>query len=218
VNALGAGGLVVGAYLAGGLPSGVLLGLVFAGTDIRRQGSGSTGSTNALRVLRWRIALAVLILDVAKGLAPILIGRAAGGTGWPISTAAVAAVVGHCWSPYIRFTGGKGVATGAGASAGLWPWVVIFTVPALLLIVVRTRLVSLANLVAVGLATLAATIAALAGGLPWSSAAAELAIAAIIVWRHRGNIRRLRNGTERRLGDRADPVALGNRPGFTNSG
>lgn len=202
MNALGASGLVVGAYVVGGIPSGVLLGRVFAGTDLRRQGSGSTGSTNALRVLGWRIALAVLILDVAKGFAPVLLGRSVGGTGWPVAAAAVAAVVGHCWSPFLHFAGGKGVATGAGASAGLWPWVVVFAVPTAV-IVARTRLVSLANLVAAGLAALTATIAALAGRLPWSTATALVAIAAVIVWRHRGNIQRLRAGTERRLGDRA---------------
>jgi len=117
-----------------------------------------------------------------------------------VATAAVAAVAGHCWSPFIGFKGGKGVATGAGAAIALFPQVLLI-VPIMAVVVWTTKYVSLGSLTAAGLATLLAVGYAAAGMLDWSTAIAILAISLIITIRHEGNIRRLLNGSERRIGE-----------------
>jgi glycerol-3-phosphate acyltransferase PlsY len=200
VGTLGAVALVVAAYAAGAVPWGVVLGRWRSNIDLLRHGSRSTGATNALRVLGWRVSLAVLALDFVKGFLPVLIGRLAGLNGWWTAAIAVAAVVGHCWSPAIGFRGGKGMATGAGAAAGMLPWVLL-VFPLMVLIVVLTRYVSLASIA--GSLAVSAVVASLAllGLVAWSISVAILAITAIIVLQHRSNIGRLLAGTERRFGE-----------------
>ena len=203
--------LIIGAYALGAVPWGVVLGRIFTGVDLLSYGSGATGTTNALRVLGWKISVAVFVLDFVKGLLPVLIGRWIGLPGWAVAAAGIAAVAGHCWSPYIGLRGGKGMATGAGAAAGLLPWVLIVT-PAIILIILRTRYVSLGSLVGSGLGLLLVLMAALAGWSGWWVAAAVSVIVGIIVLKHRGNIQRLLNGTERRFGERT-PTAHPSTPG-----
>lgn len=191
--------LVAGAYAAGAVPWGVLLGRWRAGTDLRRHGSGATGTTNALRVLGWRLSLAVFALDFAKGLLPVLLGRWLGISWWLIAAAGMVAVLGHCWSPFIRFGGGKGVATGAGAALGLAPWMLLI-LPVMVAIVALTRYMSLASLSGFAIANLAGVAAALIGDTSWPTVAMVAGMTMIVVYRHRGNIRRLLDGTERRVG------------------
>ncbi len=200
--ALGGLALIAGAYALGAIPWGVVLGRVFTGVDLRGHGSGATGTTNALRVLGWRISVAVFVLDFVKGLLPVLAGRWIGLPGWAVAMAGIAAVAGHCWSPYIGLRGGKGMATGAGAAAGLLPWVLVVT-PAIILVILRTKYVSLGSLVGSGLGLLLVVIAALFGWSGWWVAGGVAVIVGIIVLKHRGNIRRLLDGTERRFGERA---------------
>ncbi len=200
--ALGGVTLIGVAYALGAIPWGVVLGRIFTGVDLRGYGSGATGTTNALRVLGWRISVAVFVLDFAKGLLPVLIGRWIGLPGWAVASAGIAAVAGHCWSPYIGLRGGKGMATGAGAAAGLLPWVLVVT-PAIILVILRTKYVSLGSLVGSGLGLLLVLIAALLGWSGWWFAGGVAVIISIIVLKHRGNIRRLLDGTERRFGERA---------------
>lgn len=200
--ALGGLTLIGVAYALGAIPWGVVLGRIFTGVDLRGYGSGATGTTNALRVLGWRISVAVFVLDFAKGLLPVLIGRWIGLPGWAVASAGIAAVTGHCWSPYIGLRGGKGMATGAGAAAGLLPWVLVVT-PAIILVILRTKYVSLGSLVGSGLGLLLVLIAALLGWSGWWVAGGVAVIVSIIVLKHRGNIRRLLDGTERRFGERA---------------
>ncbi len=192
--------LVALAFLVGAIPWGYFAGKVGRGIDLRNVGSGGTGATNVLRTLGARASVVVAILDVAKGLLPVVFARAAGFDPAWTAAAAVAAVVGHCWSPFIGFKGGKGVATGAGAVAGLFPQVIL-AVPVMALIVHTTRFVSLGSLVATWLAALLSVAIAAAGQLDWSTALAILVISAIITLRHEGNIRRLLAGTERRIGE-----------------
>ncbi len=192
---------VAAAYLLGGIPWGVVLGRLFQHTDLRDYGSGGTGATNALRVLGWRISVAVLILDFLKGLLPVLVARRVGLGDWWVAAVAVAAVVGHCWSPYIRFRGGKGMATGAGAAAALFP-AVLLALPLVVAIVAVTRYVSLASLTASVVVSLALIAMAAAGKASWSVAAAVVLITAIIVHKHESNIRRLLAGAERKFGER----------------
>lgn len=199
--ALSGATLVAAAFLAGAVPWGYLAGRFSRGVDLRRVGSGGTGATNVLRTLGRGAAIAVLVLDFLKGFLPVFLAEGAGFASAWVAAAGVAAVAGHCWSPFIGFKGGKGMATGAGVTLALFPAAIV-TFPVLALVVWRTRFVSLGSLVAAGLASLMAVAAAVSGRLDWPSAIAVLAIAAIIIYRHKENIERLRLGTERRFGER----------------
>ena len=184
---------VVVAFAVGSVPFGVLISRAFYGTDIRQAGSGNIGAANALRTLGRRGAIVVLALDALKGFAPAL---AAGALGGPLaaSAAALAAIVGHCWSPFLGFKGGKGVATAFGALFALW-W------PAGLAFVV----VWIAAVVATGYASVGSMLASIAMapvlwfGLGPIGLAYGILSAILIVTRHRENIDRLRRGTENRL-------------------
>ena len=193
--------LILGAFALGAVPWGVVLGKLFTGVDLRRHGSGSTGTTNALRVLGWRISVLVFVLDFLKGLLPVLVAQWMGANGWVTALAGVAATAGHCWSPFIRFRGGKGMATGGGAAVGMVPWLIL-TAVAMAVIVLLTRYVSLASIASAILVSLLLVFFGLRGWLSWQTVVAVVAMASIIVIQHRGNIRRLLNGTERRIGER----------------
>lgn len=193
--------LVLVGLIAGSIPFGYLAGRTLQGIDLRNVGSGGTGATNVLRTLGKKASATVLALDFLKGLVPVLVARWFGVDAWWVGAVAVATVAGHCWSPFIGFKGGKGVATGGGAAIALFPPVLI-VIPAVLLIIWQTRYVSLGSLIGAGLAVVLAAAFAMTGQLPWASAVAIAAIAAIIVFRHRENIDRLRSGSERRLGQK----------------
>lgn len=194
--------LVLIGLLAGAIPFGYLAGRSLQGIDLRHVGSGGTGATNVLRTLGKKASAAVLLLDFLKGLLPVLAARWLDLDTWWIAAVAVATVVGHCWSPFIGFKGGKGVATGGGASIALFP-PVLLVIPIILLVIWQTRYVSLGSLLGAGLAVVLAAAFAVAGQLPWAFVFAIAAIAAIIVFRHRENIARLRTGKERKLGQKA---------------
>ncbi len=194
--------LVLIAYAAGAVPWGVVLGRWFQDVDLRRHGSGGTGATNALRVLGWRISLVVFVLDFLKGFLPVVLARVVGLDGWWVTVVGLAAVVGHCWSPLIRFAGGKGMATGAGAAAAMFPWVLL-VFPLMVLIVLLTRYVSLASIVGSLAVSAVVVILGVLGLVAWSITVAILAITGIIVVKHQGNIRRILAGTERRFGEPA---------------
>lgn len=189
------------AYLVGSVPWSVVLGKLFAGIDVRSLGSGGTGATNSLRILGWRYSAGVLALDFSKGLLPVLLARLIDLPNWAVAATAVATVAGHCWSPYIRFQGGKGMATGGGAAIALLPWIALSAV-AIVVVVALTRYVSLGSLT---LATVGSAFALVCAGfdvIPWSWAIAIVLMAAIIFIQHRGNIDRLLHGTERKFGNR----------------
>lgn len=193
--------LVIGSYLLGAVPWGVVLGRLTSGVDLRKLGSGATGTTNALRVLGWRISIAVFVLDFLKGLIPVVIGRWMGLDYWLIAATAVAAVAGHCWSPFISFRGGKGMATGGGAVVGMFPWLLLLGLVTVL-VTWLTRYVSLASLTTAATGVGITLIAAWIGDLPWQAVLGTAVITGIIVFKHHGNIQRLLNGTERRFGER----------------
>ena len=193
--------LVIASFLIGAIPWGYVAGKASRGIDLRTVGSGGTGATNVLRTLGARASALVAVLDILKGVVPVAFARAVGFDGAWVAAAAVAAVAGHCWSPFIGFKGGKGVATGAGAAIALFPQVLLI-VPVMALVVWTTKYVSLGSLTGAGLATLLAVAYAAAGILEWVSAVAILGISGIIAIRHEGNIRRLLNGNERRIGQK----------------
>jgi glycerol-3-phosphate acyltransferase PlsY len=184
---------IVVAFAVGAVPFGVLVSRAFYGTDIRSAGSGNIGAANALRTLGKRGAASVLVLDGLKGYAPAV---AAGALGGPLaaSAAGIAAIAGHCWSPFLGFKGGKGVATAFGVLFALW-W------PAGL----AFAIVWIAAVVATGYASVGSMAASIAMapvlwfGLGPIGFAYGVLSAALIVIRHRENLGRLRRGTENRL-------------------
>lgn len=184
---------VIVAFFVGAIPFGVLVSRAFYGTDIRKSGSGNIGAANALRTLGKRGAVAVLALDALKGFAPTLAAFALGGP-VPATLAAFASVAGHCWSPFLGFKGGKGVATFFGAVIALW-W------PAAL----AFALVWIAVVIACGFASAASMLASAAmSAVLWFGLGREglvcgIVSALVIIYRHRENLDRLRHGTENRL-------------------
>ena len=196
---------IAAAYLSGSVPWGVVLGKLLKGVDVRQYGSGNTGATNSMRVLGWRIALTVGVLDLLKGLIPILVARWLEAPAWVVALMAVAATVGHCWSPFMKFRGGKGMATGGGAAIGLLPWLLTM-LPLMIIVVLITRFVSLASLIATLTGTTIAFIFAATTDFSWLWAASVGVISVIIIGKHWGNILRLLSGTERRFGVSESPA------------
>ncbi len=183
--------IVIG-FLLGSIPFGLLLTQVAGLGDIRRIGSGSIGATNVLRTGRKDLAAATMLLDLLKGVAAVLIARWLGG---PAAVAGLAAVLGHTLTPWLRFQGGKGVATGAGVLYAI-SWPLGLAVMAIWLVTaIIARISSLAALLACAAVPF---IALTVTPYPWPVPV----IAAWIVWRHRSNIARLRAGTEPRIGQR----------------
>src|SRR5262245_42519349 len=168
-------------------------------TDIRRHGSGSIGATNVLRTIGRLPAVITLVGDVAKGFVAVSMAAAlAPAVALVPPVAALAAVVGNCWSVFLGFRGGKGVATGVGAFLNLTPLAVAPAALVWLGVTATFRFVSLGSITA----ALCVPVGALLLGYPPIVAASALVVSALIVLRHRDNIARLMSGTERRLGER----------------
>ena len=188
--------LTLGAYLVGAIPASYLAAWL-KGIDLRQHGSKNLGATNVYRVLGWRYALPVALFDVAKGVVPVLFFARWGGVRWEWFPAVLgaAAVVGHVFSPFVGFKGGKGVATAAGVFLVLAPLAVLITVPVWAMSLWLTGYVSLSSLIAA--AALPILVAATGAGRP--AVVAGIVLALMIVYTHRGNIRRLLAGTESRF-------------------
>jgi acyl phosphate:glycerol-3-phosphate acyltransferase len=187
------------AYLIGAIPVGFVVARLRGGVDIRRRGSGNIGATNVLRTLGPMAGALTLAGDVAKGYAAVAVARALDGPPGVAALAAVLAVVGNCWPVYLGFRGGKGVATGLGALLALIPWAVLPAAAVWGVTTGASRYVSLGSVAAcIALPVVAAFL-----GYPLHAVVAAAAVGALIVWRHRDNLQRLRAGTERRLGRRA---------------
>lgn len=198
----------VGCYLIGGIPFSYIAGLT-KGIDLREHGSGNLGASNTYRILGGKIALAVLVLDIAKGLVPVLLAKT-----WDVGgeepvhaiAAAVGAVLGHLYSPYLRFSGGKGIATSAGAFAGLAPWAFAMALAVFGIVFAWRKIVSLGSLAAVVTLPLAVYFTDRIGLAPSSASVlgGALMVMLVVVWKHRGNIKRLVAGTEPRLARRRE--------------
>lgn len=194
--------IVVLAYLFGSIPAGAWIARTY-GVDIQKVGSGNTGATNILRTLGWGPALAVAFFDIFKGGIALLIGRLFGLEGVQLGLVAVSAVLGHNYSLFLRFKGGKGVATSMGTTLVLDPLVGLMILPIGLCVIWLTRYVSAGSMVG---AMSAVVIALALGRPPWEIATLAL-LALLIFWTHRDNYRRLQEGTERRFGERVKPEA-----------
>jgi glycerol-3-phosphate acyltransferase PlsY len=189
-------------YLAGSVPFAFLLARR-RGIDVRVAGSGNVGAANVMRTTGTGRAVAVMALDVAKGAAAVAIAQlTTSGTALAALTGA-AAVVGHIYPVWLRFHGGKGVAVAAGVFGVLSPLATAVAATLFLLTVWATRYVSLGSVAA----TVALPPAAWVVGAPVTVVGAAAGSAALILFRHRGNLRRLRSGTERRLRDRQTRLA-----------
>lgn len=233
------------AYLLGSIPFGFLIGRA-RGIDIREHGSKNIGATNVRRVLGSKAGNLCLALDMLKGAVPVLgAGLAAGVLTRGVASAgeaalwfavAVFSVIGHMFPVYLRFKGGKGVATGFGAIVGLWLIGTVAALSALVvwIVVVKTaRYVSVASCAAAMALPIVAMAATMLGpgvvgsrvgawlpglALAWPWVVGFAAIAALVVFKHRGNLARVRAGTEPRVGQRASAAKAAGRTGGTTQG
>jgi glycerol-3-phosphate acyltransferase PlsY len=187
---------IVASYLLGSVPF-ALLAARARGVDLRAHGSGNLGATNAIRVLGPGLGVPVLLADVAKGLVSVTVfPEVLGGASWGLPLACgAAAIFGHVASVFLRFRGGKGVATAAGAFAGLAPAAVGIAAAVFAALLLGTRYVSLASIVA----ALVLPLALRGTGASLTMVLAGSAVAALVVMRHRTNLRRLFDGTEARV-------------------
>ena len=195
---------VVLSYLVGALPSGLIVGRIWRGVDIRNYGSGATGATNVYRTLGRIPAALTLILDYLKGALPVLVTRIVASlleVNAPDLLEAmvgIAVIAGHTWPIYVGFKGGKGIATGAGALTLISPIAAVATLISLP-IIAATRYVSLGALIGAG-ATVPTTVAlALFWSWPFEHILFTVVGFAMILFRHSSNINRLLDGTERRV-------------------
>jgi acyl phosphate:glycerol-3-phosphate acyltransferase len=201
--------LVVGAYLLGSIPNGLVIGLS-RGRDLREHGSGKTGATNMLRVVGRRAAAVVFLLDLAKGAIPVIIARL---IAWPddawlgiaMGSTAAAAVVGHIWSIWIRlFTGkwggGRGVATVFGAMLFVHPLAALAGLLVGIGVIAVWRYVSLGSITGVGFGSLVLLLFVVLQQIPLWFLPWGIVCGLLVVAVHYDNIQRLLKGTERKIG------------------
>jgi glycerol-3-phosphate acyltransferase PlsY len=196
---------LLASYLLGAIPTSYLAGRLLRGIDLREHGSRNLGATNLYRVLGWRYALPVGLFDAAKGLIPVLVfaPRVSPSELFAL-VCGLTAVLGHVFSVFVGFRGGKGVATAAGVMLGLTPAALGAALAVWIVLVYFTGYVSVGSIVAAAVFPLAVIVLD-----PPSQPLVlwlDIAVAAAIIWFHRGNIKRLLNGTESRFGRRAAPA------------
>lgn len=187
--------MAVVAYLVGSIPTGLLLAKYVAGVDIRATGSGNIGATNVSRTLGWKIGVMTLLGDCLKGVIPVVAAQKLGfPEGW-VATIGFMAFAGHVYTVFLGFKGGKGVATALGVFLALSPLSVACAVAIFAAIVWKWRYVSLGSISAAAFMPLLIAFIDSRGLIFMMS----IAIATVVIWKHRENIRRLMNGTENRL-------------------
>jgi len=190
--------IVIVAYLIGSVPFALLLARRWGAVDLRRVGSGNLGAANVLRASGVKAGVLVAILDITKGAVSVMLAERLGGHA-AAPAAGLAAIVGHIYPVWLRFRGGKGVATACGVFSVLTPFAIPPALGIFATTVWVTKYISLGSM----LASVALPPIAYAIGSPAPAVAAAFAASAIIVFRHRSNLVRLRTGTERRIGARA---------------
>jgi len=205
VNDYGLAVMLLLAYLMGATPTSYVAGRLGRGIDLRRHGSHNLGATNVYRVLGWRYAIPVGLIDMVKGVVPVaILGPWSNGPAWFTVALGIAAVLGHMFSPYVRFRGGKGVATAAGVFLALAPLAVLIS------LVIWGATLWLSGYVSVASVTVALLFPVWVWlteqGEPYTLWAA-IVLALLLVYAHRGNIERLRQGTENRFRTRKGVAA-----------
>ena len=194
--------LVPVAYLAGSIQWGLYIVRLTTRIDVRSVGSGKTGATNVLRTSGKLPAALVFAADLGKGAGLSLTARAVSDNEWLHVATAAAVIVGHIWPVLAGFRGGRGVATGLGAAAGLDPWIAIVGLAIFAPVVGATRYVSLGSILAVLGAVGTFTVRAAVFDAPLPYAWFGVAVGMLLIFMHRDNIRRLVRGEERRIGRR----------------
>jgi glycerol-3-phosphate acyltransferase PlsY len=204
-------------YLLGSIPFGFLLVKIFRGQDVRQTGSGNIGATNVARTGSKGLAIATLALDTLKGVIAVVLGTwiglqsnaCASGSPCPVAShlaaiGALAAVVGHMFPVWLKFKGGKGVATALGVFLVLFPTAILISLAIFIIVVAVTRYVSLGSI----LGALAFPVVAYFMAHPdWQTLLPACVISLMVVIKHHENIRRLLAGNENRFGSRKVPVA-----------
>ncbi|WP_028855651.1 glycerol-3-phosphate 1-O-acyltransferase PlsY [Psychrilyobacter atlanticus] len=189
------------AYFMGSIPTGVVIGKKFKGIDIREHGSKNTGATNAYRVLGLQYGIIVLLSDALKGYLPVFLASLAGLVGWQLILVGLVTIVGHTLSIFLKFKGGKGVATSLGVFIYLVPNIVLILLVVFLLIAFSTKYVSLASVSAAGLFPILVLFMPVREGLgKWNMFGFALVIALFVIFKHRSNIQRLLHGNENKFG------------------
>ena len=191
--------LVLGGYVLGSVPTGILVGRAW-GVDIRQLGSGNIGMANVLRSVGKKAAAVTMLGDMLKGLVPVVAAHLLTGNEWVVAAVALAAVVGHCWPVFLRFKGGKGVATGAGTSIGLVPVVGLALFAFWWAVVLVSKYTSLGAIAVM----LVSPVVFLLSGQPAPYVLYTVIGGALVLWRHRENARALVRGTERKIGEDAE--------------
>jgi len=197
---------ILASYLLGATPTSYIAGKLGRGIDLREHGSRNLGATNVYRILGWKYAIPVALVDIAKGAIPVLFFSAWAGAAehpWLPVVLGGAAVLGHMFSPYVSFKGGKGVATAAGMFLALAPVAVLLAIAVWGMCLWLTGYVSLSSIIAV--LSVPLTVALLQPHSPyvfWAS----VALVALIIFAHRRNIGRLIAGTENRFRTRGKPA------------
>jgi len=188
--------IMIAIYLIAAIPTGVLLARLMGGEDVRQKGSGNIGATNVYRVAGKLAGVLTLVGDTLKGFLPLLAFKTwLEPTPTQLGIASAVAILGHCYPIYLKFKGGKGVATALGIFLVLSPKAVFFALIVFILTVTITRYISLGSV----LAALSAPLVILLLNHPQPIFLATLFIAALVIWRHNSNIRRLLDGTENRF-------------------
>jgi glycerol-3-phosphate acyltransferase PlsY len=189
----------------GSFPTGLVDSKLARGIDVRQYGSGNTGATNVLRTLGPVAFVIVFLGDFLKGLAPVLLAVWLIGTPLAQVMAGLAAMGGHNWSVFLRFSGGRGVATGIGALWGIAPLIAALVTAVTVTIILLSRYVSLGSIVGAGVAIAGMLVAVLLGADRTEYLLYAVPGALIVIARHRENIQRLLRGTERKIGEPALP-------------
>ena len=199
-------GALVGSYLVGAIPTSFLAGKVVRGIDLREHGSKNLGATNVYRVLGAKVAVPVGLFDVFKGMVPVLWISQIGPewASWPL-ICGIAAILGHVFSVFVGFKGGKGVATAGGVVLALAPWAILICLGIWAAVTFSTGYVSLGSITA-ALAYPGLVYWLTPGQRPFILI--HLTIGLALVWFHRANIGRLRAGTENRFGKRGNTDAV----------
>jgi glycerol-3-phosphate acyltransferase PlsY len=195
---------LLAAYLLGAVPTSYITGRLLRGIDLREHGSKNLGATNLYRVLGWRVAVPVGLFDMAKGLIPVLLFAPQVSASQTFAlVCGLTAVLGHVFSIFVGFKGGKGVATAAGVMLGLTPAALLIALGVWIVVVALTGFVSLGSIVAAAVFPILVRLIdpPEQPEILWL----DVAAAAGIIWLHRANIGRLLRGTENRFGRRAAP-------------
>jgi glycerol-3-phosphate acyltransferase PlsY len=194
--------VAVPSYLIGSIPSSYIMGKLLKGIDLREHGSGNLGAANTFRVLGFKAALPVLLFDIGKGFVAVHYFSRFAGTGTLFALlAALVVVIGHNYSVFVRFSGGKGVGATAGAFLALAPEAVGMCLALWIISLLITRIVSIASMVSAAFLPVSVPLANRVFGAHVHYSVGILAVAAAVVVfvKHRPNIRRLREGTEKRI-------------------